>query len=615
MQPIKAHTKTPFADIGALASKYSLDPSDIDFDILSYETTYQLKKDEEPEIINDKNRALFYDEKFMRNPSLILEQSYDVEYYLKAGRTAPLLPKITLGVNQNLTKVVVTVKEDSTVRYTPDFQQNMITQIQKQLVKAGVIIGMRDEVMYEEVAKLTYSLRIKEILDKAVRFVVCTGVEPILALDDRVIYHYLSKQKESGMSADRGFMSSIVAGDTVIEYVKPVPGTIGRDVKGQVVHVKDPQISIKEISFKTSDNIEIKENDFRVKYLAKISGYVEFKANTYDIKEEMSLEEVSFKKTGSIKTDIGSDVRLTVTEKDLLKDAVGAGMHLEANSIAVEGSVGKGASIKAQNASVGGQTHAKSTIQAEQAHIAVHLGSLECEGEASIGRLENGSVRAHIARIDSALGGLIIADEVYIKTLFSRCTIIAANVIEIGEVKGQDNRLVIDLMQSKKFKSRIESYDSRIKEIEAQILNLPKEIENKRTLIEHNKETVELIKSKVIELKKEGVTPPASLLNNLKTYQNLVYEYNEKIATLSSKKTDLKQLKEELATIQNAIFDSKIICKSRWKELNEVKIHLFEPRQDIVYVTKDNERAELMTLRKKMVGGVFQYEIYRSNES
>ena len=63
-------------------------------------------------------------------------------------------------------------------------------------------------------------------------------------------------------------------------------------------------------------------------------------------------------------------------------------------------------------------------------------------------------------------------------------------------------------------------------------------------------------------------------INKLKDYQSLVYEYNEKARQYKSKNERYNEIIDNLKELQDMIFDSKIINKGRWVELNDIKFEL-----------------------------------------
>ncbi len=150
--------------------------------------------------------------------------------------------------------------------------------------------------------------------------------------------------------------------------------------------------------------------------------------------------------------------------------------------------------------------------------------------------------------------------------------------------------------------------------LKTDILVIPRELESKKNIIDSNRESVNSIKRRIEELRSTGKAPPMSFLNKLKDFQALVYEYNSMLKDLNGKKAALNDLKEELKSMQSMVFKAKIINKDRWKELNEIKFRLIEPKKDITYSTRENELAKLITLKCVTLGDEEIYEIKKSNE-
>ncbi len=68
----------------------------------------------------------------------------------------------------------------------------------------------------------------------------------------------------------------------------------------------------------------------------------------------MEINEISFRSTGSVDANLDSNIRSNIKEKDILKDAIGAGMSVETTDLHVQGNVGSGAKIRAKIAFIGG---------------------------------------------------------------------------------------------------------------------------------------------------------------------------------------------------------------------------------------------------------------------
>lgn len=617
MSPIVINTKNVYEDLEAIAYKTNVDINSIDFNILAIYTKYKTDADSEFKDVDEESLNIFNDDEFISNKSLVISQSYNVEYFDKSTRSASLMPKISLGANKSMTKIVATIKESLDVKYTPTFESELINTIYKKLIKVGVLIGIRNSVMLREIKRLTSVLRIKGIIDKSVTFVVTSGLDALPSVDDAIIYYYINKTKEGGKKdkvdyANRGFIQSVSPGELIIEYIKPKFGSPGRNVKGELIPVNDPKVT-NQVQINYTDNIEMREDENSIKYFAKKNGYVSKDKDTYDIADELDVNEVSFKTTGSIDAGLNTDVKINIKESDVLKDAVGTGMSIETAKINVEGNVAKNARIVAKEVNIGGQTHAKSTIEADSAFISVHLGKLTCD-EATIDRLEGGYVKAKKVTINSAIGGEIIASEVYIGKLFSNVNITASVIVQVDELKGSNNKFIIDAAKILDYEDKFNEYMQKISNLQSEIAAMPRELKKKRSVIESNKESVNLIKQRIEELRNDSKTPPISFINKLKDFQALVQEYNTELKEFQGKKAALDDLHDELRQMQSMVFNAKIINKDRWKELNEIKFKLIEPKKEIIYSTKENELAKLIMLKHLVVADEDVYEIKKSNE-
>jgi len=324
----------------------------------------------------------------------------------------------------------------------------------------------------------------------------------------------------------------------------------------------------------------------------------------------MEIESVDFKSTGSIETDLNADVKINIKESDIFKDAIGPGMSVETSELHVEGNIASGASIRARILEIKGQTHKTATIEADKAMIAVHRGSVTGK-DIEIDRLEGGYVNGDTVKVRSVIGGEIVGRNIYIEELTSNASIRASELIDIKKVKGNNNKLVIDPTVTKQYSQKIEDIKEEINKLNISIKPMPKILEAKKRTIEANRGVIEDIKHKIIELKNDGKTPPASLLGKIKEYQKMVNEYNRILKDFKETKHRISYLNESLQSAQDQIFSAKIVNHGTWKEFNEVKFKLIYPPIEVTYNTKDGEVIREITLNKM---NDEDFEIKRSGE-
>lgn len=604
-------TENVYEDLKVASKASGVKEEDVNVDILEIHTKYMLDEEEGLKMAEDP--SIFDDDGLFGDTRLHLEQSYRVRYYDKTVTPKPLLPKITILANKNFTKVRATIHADNKIEYSPEFASELENAINRSLLKHGFLIGIRNDNLKNEVKRISSMLRVNGELAEDVVFEVAAGIEPKYPINDELKFCYKDKVGEDNPNAS--VLAVVSENEIIIEYIKAKEGKNGRNLKGELLAVEAPTThNARSAQIKTTDKIRSEEDENSVRYIATQEGYVSEEGGTYDIKEELEVDAVNLKTTGSIEAGLENDVTINVTESDVMKDAIGAGMSIEASTLNVQGSVAESANITTKNVTIGGLTHAKSTITSVDAQIATHLGTLICSNEAKVDRLEGGSIRAKIVHANSVLGGEIIAEEVYINELFSNCSITAAKIVVLGAIKGTDNRITIDIKQIPEYAKNLKTFTTEKQELGRELYKLKANLQDKKSLINANSSSVMYVKKRIEEISKTGAEVPTTLLNKLKDYQALVHEYNSLAKHYRAQKERYDEVINILQKMQDMIFESKVVNKGRWVELNDIKFELIEPRKSIAYTTKENELARVFTLKHLEIAGEHIYEIKKSNE-
>ncbi len=612
-QNIIIDTENVNQELKNVSSSQNIPLNQLDFTLLSFKSVFKTHKDDEWMEINKSNIEQFRDEDFLLNEELQIKQQYKVEIFLKDKDKSPLL-EIILGGNKFLTKIIATVKKNFNIKYSSKLKDYIVGEINKRLLKQSMLISIFQSEMEKEVEKIVSKIRINNFLDEDHTFIVCNCVEPIAPINDNLIFHYkknINKKDEHGRIdySKRGYIQAVQKGDIIIEYIKAKEGRNGRNCKGELLKVKEPEQKY-SIDFTVSENIEKKEDENRIIFVAKKDGYVNKEGDKYDINDNMEIEEVSFKTTGSIEANLESNVKINIKESDVLKDAIGPGMSVETTEITVEGNIGSGAVVKAKIAKIGGQTHKNASIYADEMDISVHRGYAEGEN-VTIKRLEGGRVNAKVVHIEQAIGGEVTAERIFIKQLVSNVTMVASEIIEISELKGTNNKFIIDPSRVLGFQEKIDELEKKLKKIESAISITKKAIREKKILIDKNREPAELVKQKIIELKRSGQEPAKTLVKKIKDFQQLIATYNAMLAKYKKEKEERENIKKEIDDIQSTILKAKIINHSVWHEYNEIKFILLSPKVEITHVTKEGEISKSITLSKVEEG---EYQISRKSE-
>jgi hypothetical protein len=392
-------------------------------------------------------------------------------------------------------------------------------------------------------------------------------------------------------------MHTVASGDVIIVVKPEHEGSVGRDCKGKIIKIKKVELSQKIPQVVVSEDIECNEDDNETTYIARKSGFInEVKPNNFEISDELIVNEVSFKTTGSIDAGHDKDIKINIESKDSMTDAIGAGVHIETSEVKAEGNVGNGASVRADVIEIGGQTHQSAKLYGGDVSVNLHRGYVEGE-TIKIDLLEGGVVEGDIVHIKKAAGGEIRAKEVYLETVLSNVLVYASHYIEIDKVEGTGNKFIIDAKAQRGFDKKVEAIEEEIKQTQTNIEKVIKQIKFIKKKIHSEKETTQKIYLRIKELAEARTKPPASLVAKMRENQNRIKEHNLLLKELKDAKIHNETLTEDMKNIQSSVFDAKVVNKSTWREFNEVTFKIIEPPVSAMHLLHDGEVAREITLK------------------
>ncbi len=575
-----------------IAKRYNLSVSNLDFDILSYETYVKLSKDEDFVIADEHVLNLLKDEKLLLNPDVEINQSYEIKIRkFQFVDDFELVGKFKF--NKHITKSVYSISPSSLLFYSDTLEFQIKEELNKKKAKSGLLIDLFDEKMLSDIQELVAKIRVLGSLENDYNITLCEAIDPILPVHLKIIEHYKKHQKED--SRIKEFIYPIKKGEMIIEILKPKEGKNGRNCKGKIIKV--PEIRIEDIpEYQINDDTTKREDEDRIRYISNKNGYVYIKENVIMIKDEIEVNQISLK-TGNVRGATDSDVKLEVKESAFLKEAIKDGMVVETTELAVKGNVGNGAKIKAKKLEIDGQTHKGAKILAHYANINIHKGKLKAK-TCEINRLEGGIIEADIVKITQAISGKIKAREIYIELLGSHITLISSDLIEIQTLKGSENRFIIDESSVENKEDVVNDMEEKIKKLEIKIRNYKDKYNiNKRTILK-NKPIIEEIKFKIKDLReaKKAVNP--NYIQKVKKYNDFVKKTKLIEEEVKKLREEIEILKDKLQSMQNGIFNAKIISKSGFTEFNRIEFHLIEPPMTITYDTKKSDEYTTMFVLK-----------------
>ena len=558
-----------------VAKEYDLPLSSLDFDVLKVKT--YVKIEEEFVEADEEMIAHLNNEKFLLDENLEIKQVYEIKikkYRPKNG--FEILGKVIL--NENLTEARFILSHKSDLKNYNEIA--FYDEMNKKKLRSSLLIGILDEKMKKDIKNL--SKYIIEGLKEDFEIELCKGIDPIESREGKIIYHY----KKRKQSVKKELIYPIKDSEILIEIIKPKEGRVGRNCKGEVIKVFKPkEFKIPEIIF-DEKTIEKKEDEDKILYIAKKSGFVYLEDKKYTIKDKLEIKQINIK-TGNVKEADKAKVKLEVKESSALEEAIADDMVVETKELIVRGNVGNKAKIKAIDLDIRGQTHKNSIIEAVNAKVNRHKGKLKAK-KVNLSLLEGGEVRAKKVKIKNALGGSVYADEVEIENLLSHTKVYALKQIVIKNLKGEENLLAI---APKKVldTQNIEEMLNKVKEIEQNINVLKKEIKKKKEIIEKNQVAYEELKNIYIANKNSNKKTSPSILMKLKEHKILRENYQKLLQKLKNYENDKEELLEIIDNIQNAVYNAKIISLTPWRPFNRIEFDIIEPPISLKYDTKGDE--------------------------
>lgn len=598
---IVMRTSNIVKELFSVAENHKVSIKTLDFRVLETQTFIRIlnEGDDWIELVTAQEIAGISKEMYL-SPNFELKQIYEIEIF-SIKEPLPSL-ELSIGGNSTLCKIYLTIKAGSNATYSETFEEEFFELIKKKKLRANLMIGIFDSIMRPNLAELIAQIRIhgNYRFETQERYLVAEGYEPVATIDDQLILHYDKKDQnmdEAGRIdyAKRGYIASVVKNDLLIEYIKPLPGEIGRNVRGELLLPKEPVVRY-EPTFTIGEKIIQSETQKSLEWRAIVGGYVTHENSVYDIKTEIDVKEISFRATGSIDTQLDADVSINVKEKDFLKDAIGTGMEVTVNVIHIDGNVGPEAKVTAHKATVEGQVHSTATVSADELSINIHKGKAYGK-EIHITRLEHGIVEGERVLITQAVGGKVHAKEIVIEMLGSHTQLTASHRIEIKRIQGGENILTIDPLLNKP-RELLEKDIAQIKAAKIILEQSEKELLGYEETMRENEGPFEEIKKKLVQYKKNNIKIPVAYTQKYQQFQLfqrklelLREEHREKLEHFT-------KIREQYTSLQNEIFDARIINHDRWHNYNEVIFKLIDPPIDVTYFPMDGSDESVLGLHQ-----------------
>ena len=202
VRPTVIRTQNVAKELFKLAKSYEMEADMLDFNLLDVQTyTRIINKNGEGEWEEVPNDSLYEldDDSSLLNPLFQIKQTYEIEMFSKNLSDDNILRdmKLAVGVNATKCKVYLSIGADSYVKYNSRLEYELLTEINKRKVKAGILINIFDEMVSDVASKITAHTRVagESRYEKAETHLIAQGYEPTATTNDQLILWYEHKKE------------------------------------------------------------------------------------------------------------------------------------------------------------------------------------------------------------------------------------------------------------------------------------------------------------------------------------------------------------------------------------------------------------------------------------
>ncbi len=586
-------------DLKKLASRYGLETKDLDFTIISYKSFYRFRSENRYKLLKEMDFKKILTKENLLNPSFSIRQQYKINVYKKQkGSTFPI--KILLGTNLDFTKIYATFKKSEAIDYYPVLEKDIVDEINKKKLKQGIYIGLFDDVLKESVKKIVSHIMVNKAILEDMKLLVCEGIDRFDGSKEFVNLVFQERRAEENKNIslkDQTNLATVKKDEVVFEVIKSQKGQDGRNCKGEFLPrtIKNTNSSLKYEDITIGDGIEKKDCGDKILFIAKKDGYVIHNKNSFDISDDIVVEQINMKTTGSIRTG-DKDIKVHVENNDETMDAIGTGVVLNTKEAKIKGNVANNAKITADIVEIDGQTHQSSFIEGKKVKIHLHRGIVEAD-KVDINTLEGGKVVADEVFVNILSGGKIRAKRIFINRLMSNAQLYASEIIKITNIDGTANHIHMDPKAQRGFDKVVSNLEKEISDIECRIIKHTYELKALKRKIMVDKNAIEEFKKRILEIKAQKQKPPQVMINKIKDDKTNKLEFNKLVKMIKDMKQTQKELGNKITSFNESIFDAKIVVNTPWKEYNEIIFHIVEPKKEVKRIMKDNEIANSLGLK------------------
>ena len=157
-------------------------------------------------------------------------------------------------------------------------------------------------------------------------------------------------------------------------------------------------------------------------------------------------------------------------------------------------------------------------------------------------------------------------------------------------MQGSENKLIIDPTAISQLSNDAFDNDKKIKDIDRQIKEMNYEVQKYVTMVHSNEQAYKQIKKRLLHYQKNKIKLPVSLVRQFKEFKTTIEHLESLQDSLKSLTAQRERLNIVKQTVQERIFEARVINRDKWVGYNEIMFHLIDPPIKLSYAPKEGSR-------------------------
>nr|WP_053825659.1 ATPase [Helicobacter heilmannii] len=357
-------------------------------------------------------------------------------------------------------------------------------------------------------------------------------------------------------------------GDVVLEYVKPIQGTSGRDLKGQIKEVEKLEAVPFELDF-SNEAFVSNEEPTKIIYISKSPQYVAF-INNKSLKSFTRNQYVEMKNTNMpmFLGGVENGLTLHISSKNEIDNAIETNLRIEAKEIYIRGNVGKHVKLVAKKIIIEGQLHTESSAEAEEVLITNNKGL--CKGKkVQCKYVDRGTIFAESCEVEASSGSQIYAKDIKLKQIKSNNTFYFSSKCEFEAIDGSDNKFCFSAFASPENKEILEQTKQAMNVYKEKAQKVMAQYQKLSIFVQKNQPTIDKIRNADITTRKVLIEQDAikqiyyDFMDCLKRVK-ILHMYISRIQELN------RQFLERLVSIESSMQQVKVHTNGPWTAFNTI---------------------------------------------